>query len=220
MSFNPVSDVLPTVCRFHVVAALLGTLGVSGTSLADEPVYLAYSSEGIPLFSNQPIGRNSELFLREPTAISGTERKSLSRLQRQRRDEMIPIIRQIANIHSVDSALLTALIDVESGFEPRATSSKGAMGLMQLIPKTASQYGLVHPYDPTQNIDAGARYLKDLLTSHNGNVPLAIAAYNAGQGSISRYQRRIPPFNETLLYVPRVLAKIKEYQMIFADAPQ
>jgi len=190
---------------------------VCGTSIAEERVYVAHSPEGTPLFSNQPIGRNSEVFLREQEAISKTDGKALSRHQRQRRDEMIPIILQIADMHSVDSALLTALIDVESSFEPRATSPKGAMGLMQLIPKTASQYGLIHPYDPTQNLDAGTRYLKNLLSLHNGNIPLTLAAYNAGQGSVSRYQSRIPPYDETLLYVPRVLAKMKEYQVIFAE---
>lgn len=208
---------LPSLCRFKVPAAWLLALWLCGVSIVEAQIYVAYSSEGVPLFSNQPIGRNSKLFLHESTATFGTERKSLSRRQRQRQDEMIPIIRQVADNHSVDSALLTALIDVESGFEPRATSPKGAMGLMQLIPKTALQYGLIDPYDPTQNINAGTRYLKDLLAFHNGNIPLAIAAYNAGQGSVSRYQRRIPPYGETLLYVPRVLAKMKEYQLIFAE---
>lgn len=189
-------------------------------ALANEIVYLAYSQDGVPHFSNYPIGDNPIAFLREPPVPLAIARRGVSDTRKQKRDQLIPLIRQTAEIHSMDPALLTALIDVESGFEPTAVSPKGAIGLMQLIPKTASQYGLSEPYDPIRNLDAGTRYLKDLLALHNGNVALAIAAYNAGQGSVSRHKRRIPPYDETLLYVPRVLSKFREYQAIFVERYQ
>lgn len=185
--------------------------------MATEKVYLTPSADGVPCFSNYPIGNNPTVFLHDQVTPKAIASRKFPDTHRRKRDQLIPIIRQTAEAHSIDPALLTALVDVESGFEPTAISSKGAMGLMQLIPKTASQYGLAEPYDPARNLDAGTRYLKDLLALHDGNVALAIAAYNAGQGSVSRYKRRIPPYDETLLYVPRVLSKFREYQAIFVE---
>jgi soluble lytic murein transglycosylase-like protein len=78
---------------------------------------------------------------------------------------------------------------------------------MQLIPATAARYGVANPGDPQQNIDGGVRYLKDLIATHNGNVALALAAYNSGERAVSRHGSRIPPFRETMLYVPTVLAR-------------
>lgn len=188
--------------------------------MATEKVYLTPAADGIPRFSNYPIGDNPIVFLRDPVAPIAIARKGVPDTRQQKREHLIPLIRQTAEIHSMDPALLAALIDVESGFDPTAVSPKGAMGLMQLIPKTASQYRLAEPYNPVQNLDAGTRYLKDLLALHDGNIALAIAAYNAGQGSVSHYKRRIPPYGETLLYVPRVLSKLREYQTIFVERNQ
>jgi len=189
-------------------------------AFASENVYLASSQDGTPLFSNHPNNQNAVVFLRESPAPPAMTRKDFPNARKQKREQLIPLIRQTAEAHSIDPALLAALIDVESGFEPNAISPKGAMGLMQLIPKTALQYGLAEPYNPVRNLDAGTRYLKDLLAQHDGNLALALAAYNAGQGSVGRYQKRIPPYGETLLYVPRVLAKMGEYQAVFVEGYQ
>lgn len=105
--------------------------------------------------------------------------------------------------HHVDPNLVRALVKVESNFNPRAVSSKGAMGLMQLMPSTARMYELQNPFDAAQNVDAGVRHLKGLLQNFGGDVSLSLAAYNAGQGAVER-NRGIPPYMETRNYVKRI----------------
>jgi soluble lytic murein transglycosylase-like protein len=113
-----------------------------------------------------------------------------------------PMIAQAAARHGVDATLVRAVIQVESNYQPRARSSKGARGLMQLMPSTARQYGVANPYDPASNIEAGTRHLKSLLARHP--LSLALAAYNAGEATIQRFGG-MPPFAETRSYVERVL---------------
>lgn len=105
--------------------------------------------------------------------------------------------------HHVDPNLVRALVKVESNFNPKAVSSKGAMGLMQLMPATARSYDLSDPFDAAQNVDAGVRHLKGLLQNFNGDVPLSLAAYNAGAGAVTR-NGGIPPYAETRNYVRRI----------------
>ena len=112
-------------------------------------------------------------------------------------------IEQAASKHGVDPNLVRALIKVESNFNPNAVSNKGAMGLMQLMPRTASGLSLKNPFDPQQNIDAGVRHLRYLLDSNGGDVRLSLAAYNAGQGAVRR-SRGIPRYTETQNYVKRI----------------
>jgi len=108
-----------------------------------------------------------------------------------------------AQRHNVDPNLVRALIKVESNFNPNAVSSKGAMGLMQLMPQTARELHLTNPFDPEQNVDAGVRHLKQLMESFGGDVRLSLAAYNAGAGAVVR-SAGIPPFSETRNYVRRI----------------
>ncbi len=112
-------------------------------------------------------------------------------------------INEAAARHHVDPNLVRALIKVESNFNPRAVSSKGAMGLMQLMPATARQYDVTDPFDAAQNVDAGVRHLKGLLDNFRGDVTLTLAAYNAGQGAVER-NGGIPPYTETRNYVRRI----------------
>lgn len=123
------------------------------------------------------------------------------------------IINEVADTYGVDQALLHAVITVESGYSPRAVSRKGACGLMQLMPGTARRYGVEDALDPVQNLHGGTRYLRDMLTLFDNDVSLALAAYNAGETSVMKYGRRIPPFRETTSYVPKVLAVYKKYQV-------
>jgi hypothetical protein len=112
------------------------------------------------------------------------------------------IITQAARTHGVEEALLKSVIKVESNFNSNSTSPKGAMGLMQLMPETARELGVLNPYDPLENVEAGTRYLKMLLKRYDGNVPLSLAAYNWGVGNIERRPDQMP--TETRKYVDRV----------------
>jgi soluble lytic murein transglycosylase-like protein len=117
------------------------------------------------------------------------------------------LIRAAAAKHGLDETLITRLIAAESNFNPKAVSRKQALGLMQLLPKTAAQYAVANVFDPAQNIEGGAHYLKDLLEKYRGSLPLALAAYNAGPDMVERYGG-IPPFPETQNYVKRITAEL------------
>jgi soluble lytic murein transglycosylase-like protein len=108
--------------------------------------------------------------------------------------------------HGVDPLLVHAVIRAESAYDPKALSPRGAAGLMQLMPETAKRYGVVDRFDPAQNVEGGARYLRDLIGMFEGDLSLALAAYNAGEAAVLRYGGRIPPYAETRDYVVRVRA--------------
>jgi soluble lytic murein transglycosylase-like protein len=119
------------------------------------------------------------------------------------RGQIEAAIAEAAQTHGVDPVLLRSVVRAESDFNPNSTSPKGAMGLMQLMPETARELGVQNPYDPVENVHAGARYLKMLLTRYDGNVPLALAAYNWGMGNTERKPDKMP--TETRQYVGRVM---------------
>jgi soluble lytic murein transglycosylase-like protein len=113
------------------------------------------------------------------------------------------LVEAAAKRYNIDADLITSVIAVESNFDPKAVSRKNARGLMQLLPETAAQLGVKNIDDPAENIDAGTRYLRDLLQKYNNNLALALAAYNAGPDKVLLYGR-VPPFAETISYVRRV----------------
>lgn len=115
------------------------------------------------------------------------------------------IIDTFADKYNIDSNFIKAIIKQESGFKTDATSKKGAMGLMQLMPKTAKSLGVVDAYNPWENIEGGVKHLRNLLDSYKGNKELALAAYNAGAGAVKKYGG-IPPYKETQNYVNSIMA--------------
>jgi soluble lytic murein transglycosylase-like protein len=122
------------------------------------------------------------------------------------------MISKVAKEQKLDAALMHAVITVESSYNPRAKSPKGATGLMQLMPETAKRYGITDLLNPLENLRAGARYLRDLLALFNNNLELVIAAYNAGEGAVRKFGNAIPPYAETRKYVPRVLEYYEQYR--------
>lgn len=123
-------------------------------------------------------------------------------------NEFASIIGRASQTYGVDSSLIRSVISAESGFDPGATSPKGAMGLMQLMPDTARGLGVKNAYDPEENIMAGTRYLKYLLDRYDGNVPLALAAYNWGMGNVERRPGRFP--EETRGYIARIMKSYRQ----------
>ena len=121
------------------------------------------------------------------------------------------LIEKIADQHQVDPALIKAMVKAESSYNPQALSSAGAMGLMQLMPTTAEELGVSNGFDPEENLHGGIRYYKRLLKRYAGDVDLALAAYNAGMGSVDQFNG-IPPFKETRQYIERVKAYYNEYR--------
>ncbi|HEX4857541.1 MAG TPA: transglycosylase SLT domain-containing protein [Usitatibacteraceae bacterium] len=170
-------------------------------------IYSFRDENGVTHFSNLPhLDKRYKLVYRIPStgqyrpnawSANGPSAVEISRL--------VPIIKDASRAFGVDARLIHAVIRAESGYNANALSNKGAVGLMQLIPATAQRYGVQNSYDPQQNIWGGTKYLRDLLNLFNGNLELALAGYNAGENAVIRAGNRIPPYPETLAYVPKVL---------------
>ena len=116
-------------------------------------------------------------------------------------------IKEVAARHGVRADLVAAVIEAESDFNPRAVSRRGARGLMQLMPKTAKRLGVADPFDPKENIEAGVKHLRAMMDRFDNNIPLALAAYNAGEVAVIKY-RGVPPYRETRAYVKRIMKKL------------
>jgi soluble lytic murein transglycosylase-like protein len=173
-------------------------------------IYRSEAADGGVRYASQALDASYTLYLADPLAnppaIALAAKASLAS---KRLARLAPLISQLSARHGIETALVQAVIEIESGFNPMAVSRTGATGAMQLMPATAARFGVTRPTDPAQNIEAGIRYLKNLLERHHGNVALALASYNAGEGAVARHGSRIPPFKETMLYVPAVLARLQ-----------
>ena len=139
-----------------------------------------------------------------PAAANGAAETAKGGAASLDRSEVRQLINQVSLEHGVDPKLVDALVRVESSYDPRAVSRKGAMGLMQLMPDTADRLEVEDPFDPEDNVRAGVKEFSRLVDRYAGNLQLALAAYNAGEGAVARY-RGIPPYSETRNYVSRIL---------------
>jgi len=195
-----------------VYAILTVVVGQCGIAQAD--VFLSVDTQGIVHLSNVPVDSNYRILLRDQVKPVVHDRlvqkpKCANKLAGYNR-----VLSTVARRQNLDKALLQAVIAQESAFDPQAVSSKGAVGLMQLMPATAQRYGVSDRYDPEQNIRGGARYLHDLMQQFDNNLPLVLAAYNAGEDAVKHYGNRIPPYAETREYVPRVLGLYRQYRSL------
>lgn len=185
--------------RIEAVRALKSVL--AGTLLltlhvATADVFESTAEDGSSVYSDYPKDERSSRI--RSVGSSSAAKESQGTLRQ--------LAAELAGKHGVDPSLVLGIIHVESGFDTRAVSPAGARGLMQLMPDTAARYGAGNPHDARQNIEAGVRYLRALLDRYDGNVVLALSAYNSGPASVRKYDQRIPPYEETMLYVPAVLA--------------
>jgi soluble lytic murein transglycosylase-like protein len=191
-------------------AFLIATLLTAHTVAAHPKIYTYSDADGLRHYTDVPDNNRYRLLILSPKdrTASGDHYDSMLLAKAGQYDS---IIEKAAIFASVEPNLLRAVIVVESGFNSRALSKRGAMGLMQLMPATATRFGVSNPYDPRENVRAGARYLKFLIDRFGQDIRLALAAYNAGEEAVARNGGQIPPFTETMAYVPRVL---KIYSML------
>jgi soluble lytic murein transglycosylase len=165
-------------------------------------IYVYIDHEGTLHFTNTPTSSNYKVYLRE------TFSRPKSSCCGAGYDD---VISEAAKRHGLSSSLLKALIHVESYFNPKAVSKKGAIGLMQIMPENLRSLNISDPYDPWENIMGGASYLKSMIERFRGELPLALAAYNAGPTAVERYQD-IPPYPETEAYVKKVMRFFRHYK--------
>jgi soluble lytic murein transglycosylase-like protein len=194
-------------------AILIAALLMASSVAARPQIYTYVDANGERHYTDVPDNNRYRLLVLSPhdRTASGDRYDSMLLAKAGRYDSMIE---NAAHSASVEANLLRAVIVVESGFNSRAVSKRGAVGLMQLMPATASRFGVSNRYDPRENIHGGAQYLKFLINRFGQDVRLALAAYNAGEDAVVRNGGQIPPFSETMAYVPRVL---RIYQMLTAQ---
>ncbi len=203
---------LPFLC----LSALLFVL-VAPSSSAAGPIYMYKEKDGCIKFTNKvpPPGIKAEVFTGKRGSFAfykpGGSRafvpvRKLSRLYTD-------VIERASRVYGLERNLVRAVIHVESYFDPKAVSPKGARGLMQLMPGTADMLGVRRVHEVEENIMAGAKYLSFLLRKYQGNLKLALAAYNAGEASVEKF-KGVPPFRETVEYVDRVLQMRKRYETV------
>jgi soluble lytic murein transglycosylase-like protein len=197
------------------LALLVATLLSASGAVAAAKIYTYLDAQGLRHYTDTPDNNRYRLLVLSPfdRTVSG-ERYDLQRLARA--SQYDSIIEHAAIAAAVEANLLRAVIVVESGFNSRAVSKRGAVGLMQLMPATASRFGVLNRYDARQNVHGGARYLKFLMNRFGHDIRLVLAAYNAGEEAVDRNGGQIPPYSETMAYVPRVL---KIYKMLGQPRP-
>jgi len=185
--------------RFHLIAGVV-TAALVTAAPAGAQVYKLSANDGTVHFTNAP----TDPRYRSLAGYSSGTATGWLRLQRADTARYGSEIKDASDRYGVPERLVHAVIRVESAFNPRAVSVKGAQGLMQLMPETASLLGVRNSFDPQQNIDGGVRHLRGLIDRFGNDLPLALAAYNAGEKAVINY-RGIPPFPDTRDYVTRVL---------------
>jgi soluble lytic murein transglycosylase-like protein len=203
--------------RLSAFASLIALVVGAGPAMAD--IYSFKDERGVVHFTNMPNGdRRFKLIRKEERPSGGQASVGAARVAQLFMPAQADILRYSSIIdaasktHGVDGALVHAVITAESGYNAAAVSKAGARGLMQLMPDTAARYGVRNIHDPRENINGGVRYLRDLMTMFNGNIELAVAAYNAGENAVIRAGNRIPPYAETVHYVPKVLGFYRKFQ--------
>ncbi len=201
-----------TKTKLGCCLAMAAALAIAPLS-AQAEIYKYRAKDGSYHFTDRPMSGGYRLLWRSG---KGKSNYSLEKMRRNK-ERLAPIIESVAKNLRLHPGLLHAMVRVESAYDPNAVSKKGAQGLMQLMPATARRYGVLDSHDPKQNLEAGARYLNDLLVMFEFDIRLALAAYNAGENAVIKYGRTIPPFPETLNYVDKVMGFYEENRLAMVD---
>lgn len=196
--------------KFLLLPILLFALAPS----AEADIYTYTDANGIVHFSNTRANKHDKIAVAAQRDESSSKLRGQVQVSQAGKNRFASLVEAAARTYQVDAALLHAVISAESGYNPAAVSNKGAVGLMQLMPETARRYGVENSFDPEQNIRGGTKYLSYLLQLFGNNLELAVAAYNAGENAVIRHGYSIPPYRETLGYVPSVLKLQKKYRAI------
>jgi len=165
------------------------------------------------LLFSRDMGQSFELSPEDSYLLSSSypKKESLSSMATRVSRDYHQLFKEVARKYRLPLNLLQGVVKVESNFDPQVVSPCGALGLMQLMPETARALGVKNPFDPRENLEAGARYLRQMLDLFRGNIDLALAAYNAGPGSVQRYGG-IPPYKETQEYIEKIKAAAQEFE--------
>jgi len=200
--------------KLQLLVSALALAAVAQPCAAD--IFMMKDENGVVHFTNIPTGDKRYKLVRKEagtpplTAAAGMPQYALPTEEMIRRYSAM--VESASRTHGVEPALVHAVISAESGYNPYAVSRTGARGIMQLMPDTARRYSVQNIMDPSENIHAGVKYLRDLLVMFAGNKELALAAYNAGENAVIRAGNRVPPYAETMSYVPKVLAFYFKFQ--------
>ena len=189
----------PVLLLTAAVALCAGATQAQIAKVSSEDGRLFFVNEEPPNILKVSPHKPRGIFLPAQPSFTGKSRPAID----LDRDGAEKLVREAAERHKVDPALVRAVIETESNWNPSARSQKGALGLMQLIPTTAQRFGVNDMFSPQQNVDAGVKYLKTLLERYNGNLEMALAAYNAGEGAVDR-AHGVPSYRETRDYVQKV----------------
>ncbi len=192
------------ICKSVFFVTIFSIIATYSSVYAD--IYMYIDENGVMHFTNAPTSNAYEykIYIKEKAAVSKNFYTT---------NKYDHFISDAAEQTGVDSRLLKAMIKAESDFDPRAVSRKGAMGLMQIMPENFKMLNLKNPFDPWQNIRAGAQYFQKMYERFNGKLALSLAAYNAGPTAVDRY-KRIPPYQETEEYVRRVLRYYRTFKQL------
>ena len=214
-----------TIRRFLTIFAATGVLLAASATCARADYVVLRSGARLNVTGYEILGDRYRLHLKGGTAevladdVVTIEPKEIFEPVEEPLSDKTPfekVIRAAADRYRIDADLIHCVIAIESNFDPKAISTKNARGLMQLMPQTAAELGVKNIFDPEENVNAGTKYLRQLMDKYN-NLTLALAAYNAGPARVDQYGRRIPPYLETMKYVQRIA---KSYAKIKAETAQ
>jgi len=197
---------MPNSTRQSIMAAILCAISVLIPVNAADSVHKQRNEDGTVTFSDAPLNKDGQRI-----AYAGNYGRPQATASCRGQTSLDAEFQRASVISGLDIELLTAVARIESCFDPKAQSTAGAQGVMQLMPATAAELGVFNSFDPAANIEGGARYLSKMLAIHKGDIKLALASYNAGPGAVAKHGG-IPPYPETIAYVKKVTKQLAQNQ--------